>query len=134
MLEVVRVRLADGEPISLERASFPADRFPGLLDRSLAGSMYELLQAEYGLEPGEAEERIEVVAAGAAEARLLGMRARGAAADGRAHDVGRRRPAVRALARSLPRRPRADRRTCTFGGSGRACLVTLATSHPQMVE
>ena len=32
---------------------------------------------EYGLEPGEAEERIEVVAAGAAEARLLG-RARAA--------------------------------------------------------
>jgi GntR family transcriptional regulator len=71
--EVVRVRLADGEPISLERAAFPADRFPGLLDRSLSGSLYELLHAEYGLEPGEAEERIEVVAAGAAEAKLLGV-------------------------------------------------------------
>jgi GntR family transcriptional regulator len=69
--EVVRVRLADGEPISLERATFPAERFPGLLDHSLSGSLYELLQSEYGLEPGEAEERIEVVAAGAAEARLL---------------------------------------------------------------
>jgi GntR family transcriptional regulator len=73
VLEVVRVRLADGEPISLERASFPAERFPGLLDRSLSGSLYELLQSEYGLEPGEAEERIEVVAAGATEARLLGV-------------------------------------------------------------
>ena len=77
VLEIVRVRLADGEPISLERASFPAERFPGLLDRSLAGGLYELLQSEYGLEPGEAEERIEVVAAGAGEARLLGV-ARGA--------------------------------------------------------
>ena len=77
VLEVVRVRLADGEPISLERASFPAERFPGLLDRSLSGSLYELLQSEYGLEPGEAEERIEVVSAGATEARLLGV-ARGA--------------------------------------------------------
>lgn len=75
--EVVRVRLADGEPISYERAAFPADMFPGLLDRSLGGSLYELLQSEYGLDPGEAEERIEVVAAGAAEARLLGV-ARGA--------------------------------------------------------
>ena len=72
LLEIVRVRLADGEPISLERAMFPAERFPGLLDRSLAGSLYELLQQEFGLVPGEAEERIEVVAAGAAEARLLG--------------------------------------------------------------
>ena len=73
VLEVVRVRLADGEPISLERASFPAERFPGLLDRSLSGSLYELLQSAYGLEPGEAEERIEVVAAGTTEARLLGV-------------------------------------------------------------
>jgi GntR family transcriptional regulator len=74
VLEVVRVRLADGEPISLERACFPAERFPGLLDRSLAGSLYELLQRDYGLDPGEAEERIEVVNAGAEEARLLGVR------------------------------------------------------------
>jgi GntR family transcriptional regulator len=74
VLEVVRVRLADGEPISLERACFPAERFAGLLDRSLAGSLYELLEREYGLEPGEAEERIEVVDAGAEEARLLGVR------------------------------------------------------------
>jgi GntR family transcriptional regulator len=74
VLEIVRVRLADGEPISLERAAFPAERFPDLLDRSLSGSLYELLASEYGLVPGEAEERIEVVAAGAAEARLLDVR------------------------------------------------------------
>jgi GntR family transcriptional regulator len=71
--EIVRVRLADGERISLERATFPAGRFPGLLDRSLAGSLYELLASDYGLEPGEAEERIEVVSAGAPEASLLGV-------------------------------------------------------------
>jgi GntR family transcriptional regulator len=68
--EIVRVRLADGEPISLERATLPADRFPGLLDRSLSGSLYELLISEYGLEVGEAEERIEI---GTSEARLLGV-------------------------------------------------------------
>jgi GntR family transcriptional regulator len=76
--EIVRVRLADQEPISLERASFPAARFPGLLDQSLGGSLYELLQTQYELVPGEAEERIEVVDAGTAEARLLGI-GRGAA-------------------------------------------------------
>jgi GntR family transcriptional regulator len=74
VLEVVRVRLADGEPISLERARFPAERFPDLLDRSLSGSLYELFDSQYGLAPGEAEERIEVVAAGTAEAQLLGIR------------------------------------------------------------
>jgi GntR family transcriptional regulator len=73
VLEVVRVRLADGEPISLERATFPAVRFPDLLDQSLSGSLYELLKDRYELEPGEAEERIEVVTAGAVEARLLGV-------------------------------------------------------------
>lgn len=69
--EIVRVRLADQAPISLERASFPAERFPGLLDHALAGSIYELLEGQYGLRPGEAEERIEVVAAGASDSRLL---------------------------------------------------------------
>jgi GntR family transcriptional regulator len=71
--EIVRVRLADDAPISLERASFPAERFPGLLDRALSGSLYELFETEYGLIPDQAEERLEVVDAGVAEARLLDM-------------------------------------------------------------
>ncbi len=119
VLEVVRVRLADREPISLERAIFPAERFPGLLDRSLGGSLYELLETHYELAPGEAEERIEVVAAGAAEARLLGLR-RGAPllavartawdADGRAfersHDLFRAdRARIVVRARSAPAAP-----------------------------
>jgi GntR family transcriptional regulator len=119
VLEVVRVRLADGEPISLERAAFPAERFPDLLDRSLSGSLYELLASEYGLVPGEAEERIEVVAAGAPEARLLDIR-RGAPlltiartawdADGRpferSHDLFRGdRARIVVRARSSPAAP-----------------------------
>ncbi|MEZ5101586.1 MAG: GntR family transcriptional regulator [Thermoleophilia bacterium] len=71
--EISRVRLADGDPISLERATFPADRFPDLLDRPLGGSLYELLEDAYGLQPGEAEERIEVVGATSNEARVLGV-------------------------------------------------------------
>jgi GntR family transcriptional regulator len=74
VLEVVRVRLADGRPISLERARFPAHRFPGLLDRALSGSIYDLLEGGYGLAAGEAEERVEVVGATAAEARVLDVR------------------------------------------------------------
>jgi GntR family transcriptional regulator len=75
VLEIVRVRLADEQPISLERARFPAERFPGLLDRSLAGSVYDILERDYRLRAGEAEERIEVVGATAAEARVLELRA-----------------------------------------------------------
>jgi GntR family transcriptional regulator len=71
--EIVRTRLADDEPISLERAYLPADRFPGLLDRPLGGLLYPMLQTDYGLIPGEAEERIEVVGASENAARVLGV-------------------------------------------------------------
>jgi GntR family transcriptional regulator len=74
VFEIVRVRLADGEPISYERARFPAARFPGLLDHPLGGSLYALLESSYGLVAGEAEERIEVVGASATAARVLGIR------------------------------------------------------------
>ena len=71
--DVVRIRLADGTPISLEHVRLPADRFPGLLDQPLGGSLYELLEEHYGTAPGEAVEHIEVVAAGEDEASILGL-------------------------------------------------------------
>jgi GntR family transcriptional regulator len=74
VFEIVRTRLADEEPISLEHAYLPADRFPGLLDKPLGGLLYPMLQTDYGLIPGEAEERIEVVGASENAARVLGVR------------------------------------------------------------
>jgi GntR family transcriptional regulator len=71
VIDIRRIRLADGTPISLEHAQFPADRFAGLLESSLGGSLYELLEASFGLVLGEAEERIEVVHATDREASLL---------------------------------------------------------------
>lgn len=70
---VVRIRLADGTPISLEHARLPADLFPGLLDQPLGGSLYEVIEKEYGVVPGEAVEHIEVVSAGEDEASILGV-------------------------------------------------------------
>ena len=72
-MEIRRVRLADGSPISLESAQFPADAFPGLLERQLGGSIYELLESSYGLVTSRADERIEAVNATPEEARLLGI-------------------------------------------------------------
>jgi GntR family transcriptional regulator len=69
--EIVRVRLADGKPISLERALFPAERFAGLLDNPLGGSLYELLETTYGLVAGEAKESIEIVGATPRETKVL---------------------------------------------------------------
>jgi len=71
--DVVRIRLADGAPISLEHARFPAARFPDLLEQRLGGSIYELLAKRYGVEPADANERIEVIEATAEEAAVLGI-------------------------------------------------------------
>lgn len=72
VVDVVRIRLADGSPISLEHVRLPADRFPRLLDLPLGGSLYDLLEEHYATVPGEAEEHIEVVAASEDEASILG--------------------------------------------------------------
>lgn len=71
VVDVVRIRLADGSPISLEHVRLPAERFPRLLDLPLGGSLYDLLEQHYDTRPGEAEERIEVAPASADEASIL---------------------------------------------------------------
>jgi GntR family transcriptional regulator len=105
--EVQRVRLADGKPIVLERSLFPADRFPGMLDSRLDGSLYELLEVRYGLRPHRARESLEPVTARVREAEALdnesatvpqltaaqpgGRAERRAASHGRGHRVARYR-------------------------------------------
>ena len=71
VVDLVRIRLADGSPFSLEHAKFPARRFPGLLELPLGGSVYELIEEHFGARPAEAVERIEVAAASADEAAIL---------------------------------------------------------------
>jgi GntR family transcriptional regulator len=78
VVEIQRVRLADGSPISLELAQFPAEAFPGLLEKRLGGSLYEILENEYGLVTSRADERIEAVNATADEASLLAIKPRSA--------------------------------------------------------
>jgi GntR family transcriptional regulator len=73
VIDLVRIRLADGVPISLEHAMFPAELVPGLPERELGGSLYELLDQEYCLRPDEATEHIEVVSASTDEAAILSI-------------------------------------------------------------
>jgi GntR family transcriptional regulator len=75
VIDLVRIRLADGSPISVEQAMLPADRFPGLLELPLGGSVYDLLEEHYRTRPKEALERIEVVAASPDEAKVLDIAA-----------------------------------------------------------
>jgi GntR family transcriptional regulator len=71
VIDLVWIRLADGSPMSVEHAMLPAERFPGLLELPLGGSVYELLDEHFGTQPDEAIERIEVVVASPDEAMVL---------------------------------------------------------------
>jgi GntR family transcriptional regulator len=73
-LRIHRLRLADGEPMSIDTSHLPARRFPGLrrqLERH--ASLYETLRTVYGIQLAEAEETIETVLADPHDARLLGV-------------------------------------------------------------
>ena len=56
VFEVGRLRLANGRPVVLESSSFPAERFAGMLEEPLEGSLYELLATRYDARPCRAVE------------------------------------------------------------------------------
>jgi GntR family transcriptional regulator len=69
---VIRVRLADNEPVAHEDGWYPADLLPGLDTHDIAGgSLYEILGNEYGLWVDHAEQTLWGEAADADLARLL---------------------------------------------------------------
>jgi GntR family transcriptional regulator len=73
-VRVHRLRLADGEPMSIDSSHLPARRFPGLRRQMQRHtSLYETLRAAYGIQLAEAEETIETVLADPHDARLLGV-------------------------------------------------------------
>jgi GntR family transcriptional regulator len=74
ILQIERVRLADGDPLAVEVLYLEAKRFDGVA--AMLGesqSLYELLRARYGVELSWAEETIEAVVAPEREASLLGI-------------------------------------------------------------
>lgn len=72
--EIIRVRLADGEPVCIERSFFPTLLFPEILQGQLSGSLYELLEAS-GHTPTTAIEYISADNAGELDAELLDIEA-----------------------------------------------------------
>lgn len=53
---LVRTRLADGLPMAVEEGWYPAESLPGLADRDLTGSLYQVLGEGYGLQIDRAEQ------------------------------------------------------------------------------
>ena len=74
LMRIHRLRLADGEPMSIDTSHLPARRFPGLR-RELPRhrSLYETLATAYDVHLAEAEETIETVLATPRDAQLLGV-------------------------------------------------------------
>lgn len=69
--EIERARFAAGLPLSVETVCVPTDSFPGLLDQSLVGSLYDLLESKYHVKRGTATETITAAAADAKQAAAL---------------------------------------------------------------
>ncbi|MCW2831027.1 MAG: hypothetical protein JWP31_1719 [Aeromicrobium sp.] len=72
-IEIVRVRSARRQPLALEETYLPARLFPGLLERNLGGSIYELMRQHYGLGPAGAREWLEPEIVSDEHADLLGL-------------------------------------------------------------
>jgi len=73
VVRVVRVRLADGRAMCLETVFLAVDRVPGLLDRDLTGSLYELLESTYEVRLVRADQVVTAVTVDSADAALLGV-------------------------------------------------------------
>jgi GntR family transcriptional regulator len=74
IVRLTRLRLADDEPLAIETVHIPARYVPGLLDRDLAaGSLYTLLNREYGLSLSGARQTIEAAEPTPEEMGLLAM-------------------------------------------------------------
>jgi GntR family transcriptional regulator len=69
-----RVRLGGGEPLLLEQARLPAERFPGLLAFDFERrSLYDILADRYDTPILRARESVEPVQMGRRDAQLLGV-------------------------------------------------------------
>jgi GntR family transcriptional regulator len=72
-----RLRMAGGEPLILEQARLPADRFGDLLTADVErNSLYDLLATRFHTQVLRAREAVEPAILGVREARLLGVKPR----------------------------------------------------------
>ncbi|TDD95281.1 GntR family transcriptional regulator [Jiangella asiatica] len=116
--EVRRVRLADDVPLSVEQVQLPAALVPGLLEKPLDGSLYQVLADHYGIRVSRHDRRISAVNLDAATAELLGVPERSAAlyVTQQGYDQHGRRIEH---GKSLYRGDRYDFSTVTYAAGGR---------------
>jgi GntR family transcriptional regulator len=72
VIRIHRVRTADGEPMAVEEAFLPADRFAGLDQADLEhGSLFDLLDDQFGVRLATAEQRVVATSFDDTQAHLL---------------------------------------------------------------
>lgn len=73
VIRLSRVRLADDVPMCVETAYLPSKRVPGLLDRDLSGSLYEVLTTVFGVRIMRAEQVLQALVVEEPSASLLSV-------------------------------------------------------------
>lgn len=74
VIQIFRLRLADGEPMALQTVHVPYERCPNLVNDDLThASLYQLLEQKYGLKLSHAQEKIATVTASRQHATLLAI-------------------------------------------------------------
>ncbi|HEY0259859.1 MAG TPA: GntR family transcriptional regulator [Lacisediminihabitans sp.] len=74
IVRAVRVRLANDEPVALERIHVPVDLVPGLSADDLdSGSFYDLLREHYGIQIGRSARIVRATVINEVEAEQLGV-------------------------------------------------------------
>ncbi len=69
--EVYRLRLANNEPISLQRAFYPVYMMPDLVQKDLTSSLFRIWQESYHIQPRDAEQTIRTRIPTSEEAEVL---------------------------------------------------------------
>jgi GntR family transcriptional regulator len=74
VVELSRIRLADGLPICLEKSYLPARFFPDLIEHDLSDSLHDTLRTRYRTRIAQADQLITAVSLTKVQADLLGSR------------------------------------------------------------
>ena len=76
MVKIERVRLTTDEPFAMETCYLPAAEFSELINAPLArGSLFAMLERDYGIELAYADEEVDATVAEGRVAQLLNLRA-----------------------------------------------------------
>jgi GntR family transcriptional regulator len=73
ILQIKRLRLADGETMAIETLHIPQRLVPGLAAKDLSGSFYELLRERYGILIASGTQGIEPTVTNEEESAALGV-------------------------------------------------------------